>query len=103
MALGLGPATVERRTMNGAEMLRLVDMMHREKNIPKDIIFDSIEAALQMAAERVHGVPEEDDVESDEPEVEVTLDRLTGTVTVKKGDQLIDPEGLGRIAAQSAK
>jgi len=89
--------------MNGADVLRIVDAMHREKNIPKEIIFEGIEAALQLAAERTHGNPDEEDVESDEPEVVVTIDRMTGEIKAAKGDQVIDPGELGRIAAQSAK
>ena len=42
--------------MNGTDLLRIVDSMHREKNIPKEVIFDGIEAALQLATEnRVRG------------------------------------------------
>jgi N utilization substance protein A len=86
--------------MNGADVLRIVDLMHREKNIPKEVIFEGIEAALQLAAERAHGGPSED---SDEPEVVVTIDRMTGDIKALKGEEPIDPELLGRIAAQSAK
>jgi hypothetical protein len=34
--------------MNSAEVLRLVDVMHREKNIPKDVIFEGIQAAFGL-------------------------------------------------------
>src|SRR5439155_16373745 len=92
--------------MNGADLLRIVDLMHREKNIPKEVIFEGIEAALQLAAERAHGVGvgvAVADEESEGPEVVVTIDRVTGDIKALKGDQVIDPEELGRIAAQSAK
>ena len=46
--------------MNGPELLRIVETMHREKNIPKDVIFSVIEAALQLAAQRT--AAEEEDV-----------------------------------------
>lgn len=88
--------------MNGPDLLRIVDAMHREKNIPKEIIFEGIEAALQLAAERAHGISP-DDEESTEPQITVTIDRMTGEIKALKGDQVIDPEELGRIAAQSAK
>jgi N utilization substance protein A len=88
--------------MNGPDVLRIVDAMHREKNIPKEIIFEGIEAALQLAAERAHGVTE-DDIASEEPEVVVTIDRMTGEIKASKGEEVIDPGELGRIAAQSAK
>src|SRR5688572_9292350 len=84
--------------MNGPELLRIVDAMHREKNIPKEIIFEGIESALQLAAERAHGGPEEEG-----PEVVVTIDRINGNITATRGGEPIDPETLGRIAAQSAK
>jgi transcription termination/antitermination protein NusA len=86
--------------MNGSDLLRIVDLMHREKNIPKEVIFEGIEAALQLAAERAHGITGE---EENEPEVVVTIDRMTGDIKALKGEEAIDPELLGRIAAQSAK
>src|SRR3989440_1773603 len=86
--------------MNGADVLRIVDLMHREKNIPKEVIFEGIESALQLAAERAHGITGE---EENEPEVTVTIDRMTGDIKALKGAQVIDPGDLGRIAAQSAK
>ena len=46
--------------MNGADLLRIVDLMHREKNISKEIIFEGIEAAVQLATEKQYG--EEEDI-----------------------------------------
>jgi transcription termination/antitermination protein NusA len=80
--------------MNGPELLRIVEAMHREKNIAKEVIFTGIEAALQSAAQRTAG---------EEEDVLVHIDRMSGQIIAQKGDQLIDPELLGRIAAQSAK
>src|SRR5262245_61550962 len=80
--------------MNGADVLRIVDLMHREKNIPKEVIFEGIEAALQLATEKHYG---------EEEGVAVTIDRESGEIKAQKGEQIIDPELLGRIAAQSAK
>ncbi len=80
--------------MNGPEVLRIVDAMHRDKNIPKDIIFDGIESALMLAA-RKHFNEAED--------ILIQIDRGTGNIIAKKGDVDIDPQILGRIAAQSAK
>ncbi len=80
--------------MNGADVLRIVDLMHREKNIPKDVIFEGIEAALQLATEKHYG---------DEEGIAITIDRESGEIRAQKGEQVIDPEFLGRIAAQSAK
>ena len=80
--------------MNSAEVLRLVDVMHREKNIPKEVIFEGIQAALQLAAEKHYGEMEG---------ISVTIDRASGEVQAQKGADSIDPALLGRIAAQSAK
>jgi N utilization substance protein A len=80
--------------MNGADVLRIVDLMHREKNIPKEVIFEGIEAALQLATEKHYG---------DEEGIAVSINRDSGEIKAQKGEQLIDPELLGRIAAQSAK
>ncbi|MCI0460678.1 MAG: transcription termination factor NusA [Gemmataceae bacterium] len=80
--------------MNGADLLRIVDQMHREKNIPKEVIFEGIEAALQLATEKHYG---------EEEEIVVTIDRDSGTIAAHKGEEVIEPELLGRIAAQSAK
>ncbi len=80
--------------MKGSDLLRIVDQMHHEKNIPRDVIFEGIEAALQLAAEKRYG---------EESGVVVTLDRESGTMHAKRGEAEIDPEEFGRIAAQSAK
>src|SRR5579864_9335335 len=81
-------------TMNGADVLRIVDLMHREKNIPKDVIFEGIEAALQLATEKHYG---------DEEGIAVSINRDSGEIVAQKGEEVIDPAELGRIAAQSAK
>ena len=57
--------------MNGADVLRIVDLMHREKNIPKDVIFEGIEAALQLAIEKHYGDEEDIAVEHDVEEAQV--------------------------------
>src|SRR6516165_1253654 len=80
--------------MKGSDLLRIVDQMHHEKNIPREVIFDGIEAALQLATEKHYG---------EEAEVAVVIDRESGEIHARKGEQQIDPTVLGRIAAQSAK
>src|SRR6516164_2258369 len=80
--------------MNGADLLRIVDLMHREKNIAKEIIFEGIEAAVQLAAQKHYG---------EEEDIQVTIDRDSGEITAHRGEEKIEPEVLGRIAAQSAK
>ena len=79
--------------MNG-ELLRIVDTLHREKAIDKEIIFEGIEAGLLSAAKKRFGINEE---------VSVTLDRETGKIIARHGDKTMDPNELGRIAALTAK
>ena len=86
----------------GKDILKLVDAMHEEKKIPKDVIFGGIESAIQLAAERHFGVLP-DDEEPTGPGIHVHIDRATGDIVAKHGEEDIDPETLGRIAAQSAK
>jgi N utilization substance protein A len=80
--------------MKGSDLLRIVDMMHHEKNIPKEVIFEGIEAALQLATEKHYG---------DEEGVHVSINRDSGEIHAQRGEEPIDPTLLGRIAAQSAK
>ncbi|MCS7047135.1 MAG: transcription termination factor NusA [Gemmataceae bacterium] len=80
--------------MKGSELLRIVDQMHHEKNIDREIIFSGIEAALQLAAQKKYG---------EEVPVTIAIDRDSGEIQAKKGEEPLDPTELGRIAAQSAK
>jgi len=80
--------------MKGKEILRLVDSLHKNKAIDKEIIFQAIESALQSAARKHFG--------SDD-EVSVQIDRETGEVVAFNNDKRVEPEMLGRIAAQTAK
>src|SRR5262245_22851678 len=80
--------------MKGDDLLRGVNLMHQEKNISKDVIFEGIEAAVHLAIQKHFG---------DEEGIAVSIDRDNGTIHAKKGEEVIDPELLGRIAAQSAK
>jgi len=76
------------------ELLRIVDSIARDKNIDKESVFVDIEAALLSAARKFYG--EADDVNC-------SIDRMTGDISVSKGDTLIDYREFGRIAAQTAK
>jgi len=80
--------------MKGKEILRLVDSLHRNKAIDTDIIFQAIESALESAARKHYGIEEG---------VAVNIDRETGDVQAFVEGKEVDPEGLGRIAAQTAK
>ena len=41
--------------MNPTEVLRIVDAIHRDKNIDKEIVFQAIESALVSAARKHYG------------------------------------------------
>lgn len=76
-----------------AELLRLVDSIHRDKNINKEIVFQGIEQALASAARKAYATEE----------VYVEIDRETGDIIATENDRDISPRELGRIAAQTAK
>jgi N utilization substance protein A len=76
------------------DLVRIVDSIHREKNIPKDILFEGIESALTTAAKKHY---------PDAMEITVRIDRETGRPSVLTDDQQVDPPDFGRIAAQTAK
>jgi N utilization substance protein A len=80
--------------MNPNELLRIVDSLHREKNIDTDIVFQAIEAALASAARRQYG---------DEAEVDVHINREDATMVATLDGQPLDEEAIGRIGAQTAK
>jgi len=84
--------------MNGPEILRIVDAMHRDKGIPKDMIFEGIEQGMHLAARKHFGV-----IEQETDDIVVKIDRATGMMTASKAGVELDPQILGRIAAQVAK
>src|SRR5262245_28548376 len=86
--------------IKGSEVLLIVNKMHEEKKIPKEVIFTGIEQALQVAMERATG---EEPTETGESPVTVTIDRMTGAIEASRNGVAIDPATLGRIPAQSAK
>ena len=76
------------------DLVRIVDSIHRDKNIPKDILFDGIQSALTTAARKHY---------PDAAEIEVHIDRDTGAIDATKDGVKMDPSELGRISAQTAK
>jgi len=81
--------------MNPNEVLRIVDAIHRDKNIDKEIVFQAIEAALVTAAKKQYGETEE---------VVVQIDRKDGRISGTHNGQPLDAEEtVGRIGAQTAK
>lgn len=81
--------------MNPSDMLRMVDSIHRDKNIDKELVFQAIEAALVTAAKKHYG---------ELSDVQVVIDRETGAVSGSHDGTVLDPEEIsGRIGAQTAK
>ena len=80
--------------MDKESLLRLVDLLHKDKDIDKDIVFQGIESALESAS-RKH-------LKTSEP-ISIKIDRATGEIAAMQGEQKIDLSDLGRITAQTAK
>ena len=81
--------------MNANEVLRIVDAIHRDKNIDKEIVFQAIEAALISAAKKQYG---------EDQEIVLNIDRQDGTISGTHNGVPLDPEeAMGRIVAQTAK
>ncbi len=81
--------------MNANELLRIVDAIHRDKNVDKEIVFTAIEAALVSAAKKQYG---------EEEDIVVNIDRKDGSISGTHNGAPLDPEEtVGRIGAQTAK
>ncbi len=79
---------------NGAELLKLVEMIHRDKEIEPETLFASIELALETAVRKKYEEAET---------LQIIIDRNTGEITAYKDGVAINAMELGRIAAQTAK
>ncbi len=81
--------------MDSNELLRIVDTIHRDKNIEKEIVFAAIEAALVSAAKKHYG---------EEAEIVVEIDRTTGAIRGSHNRLPMDPAQVAeRVGAQSFK
>ena len=81
--------------MNPSEVLRLVDMIHRDKRIDKENVFHIVEAGIAAAVRKKYG---EDSVYT------ISIDRQTGQISGSRDGVSIAPEELGeRIGAQIAR
>ncbi len=76
------------------DLVRIVDSIHRDKNIPKEVLFEGIESALATAAKKHYPEAEE---------IQVSIDPDSGKIHTIKDGQPVDPPDFGRIAAQTAK
>ncbi|MCB1628134.1 MAG: transcription termination/antitermination protein NusA [Xanthomonadales bacterium] len=111
------------------ELLLVVDAVANEKVLPRDVIFEALEAALASAAKRKHGgdiaarvaidrrdgsystfrrwevIADDAEMESDERQVHVT-DAQARQAGIGEGEFIEEPienPDFGRIAAQTAK
>ncbi len=82
--------------MNPEDVLRMIDVIHRDKDIPKEVIFRGLEEALAAGVRKRLGVGED---------LRVHIDRKSGEVTMEDDEEEyeFDLVELGRIAAQAVK
>ncbi|MHB8898533.1 MAG: transcription termination factor NusA [Thermoguttaceae bacterium] len=81
--------------MNPSEVLRIVDAIHRDKNIDKEIVFEGIEAALVSAAKKHFG---------EDQDIVVQINRQDGSIVGMRNGIPLDPTDIAeRIGAQTAK
>ncbi len=76
------------------DLVRIVDSIHRDKNIPKDVLFEGIESALATAAKKHY---------PDAEEIVVSIDQDSGKIRTTTDGTAVEPPDFGRIAAQTAK
>jgi N utilization substance protein A len=76
------------------EILRLVDTIHRDKEIDKEVVFQALEAAYLSAVKKKLGESET---------TRVVIDRLSGDYKVFEGEKEVYVSDLGRIAASAGK
>ncbi len=80
--------------MQGAELLRLVDAIHRERNVEKEVLFQGLEHALLTAVRKKLG---------ESASIAVNINRETGETRIVGPSGDMDMADLGRIPAQAAK
>jgi N utilization substance protein A len=82
--------------MNREDLLRLVDVIHRDKDIPAELIFQGLESAVGAAVKKRLGAGED---------LVVAIDRKSGEISIEddEGVYEFDLAELGRIAAQAFK
>ena len=67
--------------MKGSDILRIVDALHRERGVDKEIIFMGIEAALLSAAKKKLGM---------EKNIVIEISRDTGEIRNRLGRFVVD-------------
>jgi len=80
--------------MNPQELLRIVDSLHREKQIDPELVIQAIESALVTASKRQFG---------EDADVFVSIARDGGGITATVNGRSLSEDEIGRIGAQTAK
>ncbi len=84
--------------VNGQEMMRILDSIARDRNIDKSLLISDLEQAMVSAARKHYNTIDAD-------EFQCTLDPMTGEMVLTRYEEPLelDPQELGRIAAQTFK
>ena len=77
------------------ELLNVLESLEREKGISRQVLIESVEAALVSAAKKV--------VHDKDKEIQVKIDLKSGSIRVFSEDKEIVSNEFSRIAAQTAK
>jgi N utilization substance protein A len=82
--------------MNNDDILRMVDVISREKELDKETLFLALEDALAVGFRKRLGAGDD---------LVVKIDRKTGELSVEDDEEVyeVNPAELGRIAAQAVK
>lgn len=82
--------------MRNEDLLRMIDVIHRDKDIPKEVIFAGLEDALALGVRKRLGAGED---------LVVSIDRVSGEIEVEDDEEVyeIEMSELGRIAATAIK
>jgi transcription termination/antitermination protein NusA len=82
--------------MPNPELMRIVDSIARDKNIEREQVYADVEQAIASALRKQFNT-------EDTTEFAVTVDRMSGDISVARNGQPVPLSALGRIAAQTAK
>jgi transcription termination/antitermination protein NusA len=83
--------------MRKEEVLRMIDAIHRDRGVDREILFTALEEALTMATRKRMGVEEGFNVHIDRRNGTISLEMPNGEVAFPSAEEL------GRIAAQTTK
>jgi N utilization substance protein A len=83
--------------MRKDDVLRMIDAIHRERGVDREILFVALEEALSMAVRKKVGVEDGWTVHVNRRDGGISLEAPDGSVTLPSAEEL------GRIAAQTTK